>query len=318
MTDTPAQHARGHFAEHPWDIPWRGWKDILLRTWTQSTHDHIGLVSAGVAFYGLLALFPAITALIAVAGLVLAPDQITEQLSMLSTLMPEGAATIILDQARAVTGSDGGGLTVAALLGVGIALWSTSRGVGSLVEGINIAYDERETRSLLTLTATRLGLTLFLVVGFAAGLASTIVIPGILGFVALGASAEMLIEALRWIVLVAMTVVGLAVLYRYAPDRARARWRWLTPGAVLATLLWVAASFGFALYVQNFASYQESFGTLAGVIILLMWLWLSSYVILLGAELDAETEAQTRVDTTVGPEKALGERGARKADVVVD
>ncbi|EAQ03248.1 Ribonuclease BN family protein [Pseudooceanicola batsensis HTCC2597] len=311
MMDSPDT---GQMARTPRAIPAAGWKDILLRVWAEMGRDHIGLIGAGVAFYGLLALFPAITALMALAGLTFDASQVTAQIESISQFVPEAAADIIIDQAVAVTGSQDGGLGLAAILGFALAIWAASKGVGSLMEGINIAYDETETRGFVRLTLTRLGLTLFLVFGMVAGLGATIVLPSILSLINLGATTELLIGLARWIALLAMTVAGITVLYRVAPDRKDATWSWLVPGAVLATLLWIGASAAFAIYVQNFGSYQETFGTLAGVVILLMWLWISAYVILLGAELNAEAEAQTRVDSTVGASMPLGHRGAVKAD----
>lgn len=288
----------------------------MKRVAGEVSKDHISLIAAGVAFYGLLALFPGITALMAVSGLILEPSQVTSQIETVSAFVPEAAAEIIIGQATAVAGSAEGGLGLAAVVGFGLALWSASAGVGSLMEGINVAYDEAEERGMVRLYATRLILTLFLVVGMVAGLASTVVLPSILQLIALGPTTELLIGLARWAVLLALTVLGLGLLYRYAPSRRPARWRWLTPGAVLATVLWIAASAAFAVYVQNFGSYQETFGALAGVVILLMWLWLSAVLVLVGAEVNAETEAQTRIDSTVGTPMPMGARGAVKADTL--
>lgn len=306
--------APGRMAARPRRIPWRGWVSILKRVWAEMGSDHLSLIAAGVAFYGLLALFPAITALMAVAGLVLEPAQITSQIEMLSSVVPEAAADIILTQATEVAGSEGAGLTFAALFGFGFALWSASKGVGSLMEGVNFAYDEKEDRGFLRLAATRLLLTLFLIFGMTAGLAATLVLPPVLELLALGPTTELLIGLARWAALILLTILGIGAIYRFAPSRKPASWRWLTPGAVMATLLWLVASGAFAIYVRNFGNYQETFGGLAGAIIMLMWLWISALLILLGAELNAEAEAQTRVDTTTGPPMPMGERGAVKAD----
>ena len=308
----------GREAAYPRQIPWRGWVRIGKRIYDRMAVNHVSLIAAGVAFYGLLALFPAITALMALAGRVFEPAQVTSQIATVSAVVPSAAADIIIDQATAVAGSQDRGLGLAALFGLGLALWSSSRGVGSLMEGLNVVYDEEEDRGLVKLTLTRLGLTLFLIAGAVLGLGATIVLPSILWFIALGPVAEFLIGLARWAALVAVSIVGLGVLYRFGPSRPPARWRWLTPGAALATLLWLAASAGFAFYVQNFGSYQETFGALAGVIILLMWLWISALLILLGAEVNAEAEAQTRIDTTTGTPMPMGARNAVKADTLGD
>lgn len=308
--------ARGRDADRPSEIPARGWKDILLRVRDEVAQDHIGLIAAGVAFYGLLALFPAITACLAIAGLLTDPAGVVSELGRFAAPLPEEAARIIIDQASAVAGSQDGGLGLAAIAGLLLALWSASRGMASLIEGMNIAYDERDRRGLIKGALLTYGLTVFLMVGFLVGLAVAAVLPALLAALDLGAATELLARLASWAALLLLTMTGLSILYRYGPDRARAKWRWITPGALAATLVWLAGSFLFAFYVSNFASYNETFGTLGGVVVLLMWLWLSAYAILLGAELDSEMEAQTAEDSTTGPEKPMGERGAVKADVL--
>ncbi|EAR49692.1 Ribonuclease BN [Oceanicola granulosus HTCC2516] len=267
-----------------------------------------------MAFYGLLALFPAITAMIAIAGLVMEPAQITEQLQALGGMLPQDAADILIGQAQEVAGSREGGLGLAAVLGILLALYSASKGVSSLMEGINVAYDEEDQRGFIKRTALTLALTLVLIVGIVLGLASTVVLPAVLNVVDLGPVTEILIAAFRWALLLVLAVGGFALLYRFAPDRSSARMKWLTPGAIVGCILWIVATVGFAIYADNFGSYNESFGALGGVIVLLMWLWLSSYAVLMGAEINSEIELQTRVDTTTGPPMPRGTRGAVKAD----
>jgi membrane protein len=295
-------------------MPAAGWRGIFKRAWAEAGRDHISLIAAGVAFYGLLALFPAITALVAIAGLMLEPSQVTAQIEQLSRIMPDSAAEIVISQATEVAGSREGGLGLAALLGIGLAIYSSSKGVSSIMEGLNVAYDEEDNRGFVKRTALTLALTFGLIVGVTFGLGAVVVLPGVLSVVQLGDTTELLIGALRWVVMLALVIVGIAILYRFGPDRSSPQWRWLTPGAVLACIAWIIASVGFAIYVNNFGSYNESFGTLAGVIVLLMWMWISAYIVLLGAEVNSEAELQTREDTTVGPEMPMGARGAVKAD----
>jgi len=309
MTATYAHHA-----DSPTDIPPRDWKRIAGRVWSAIGDHHVSLISAGVAFFGLLALFPAITALVAIAGLVLDPAQVTSQIDRLSALLPASAAEIVAGQATEVAGAEGAGLGFAAIAGLALALYSASKGVASLVEGITIAYGETDDRGIIARTVLKVALTLFLVIGVVMGLAAAVVLPGILGLVDLGIVTEWLIRVGRWAVLLGMTIVGIAVLYRFGPDRRAAKWRWLTPGAVVACVLWLLASVAFALYAENFASYNESFGALSGVIVLLTWMWISAFVLLLGAEINAAAEFQTLQDTTVGPDRPIGERGAVPAD----
>ena len=307
--------ARGRQAEGPTEIGAKGWLDIVKRVGGEIGRDHVALIAAGVAFYGLLAIFPGIAALMAIAGLVLEPQTVVEQLAQIGQILPQEATDIILGQAEDVAGSQTGRLGFAAALGVALALWSASAGVSSLMEGINVAYDEQDMRGFIKRTLVRIALTLMLVVGFILIVGMAVAVPVALQFLtALGPVAQAAIAALRWTLIFAIVVAMLAALYRWAPNRADAQWRWTTPGALFATILWIVGSVALAIYVRNFASYQETFGTLAGVVILLMWLWMSAFIILLGAELDSEMEAQTRRDTTTGEPRPMGERGAVKAD----
>lgn len=308
--------ARGRSAETPTEVPAKGWKDIAFRLKDEIAEDRVGLIAAGVAFYGLLALFPAITALIAISGLLVEPSAIVEQLRGLSGMVPEEVITIVTRQATDVAGSREGGLGLAAILGVLIALYSSSKGMASLIEGINVAYDEQEERGFIRLKLVTFALTLFLMVGLLIALLAMLGLPTALAMVDLGPLVETLAAIALWVGLLALTMVGLSVLYRYAPSRDEPEWKWASIGAVIGCFVWLVASAGFAFYVSNFGSYNESFGTLAGVIVLLMWFWISAFIILMGAELNAELEAQTRVDTTEGREQPMGERDAVKADTL--
>ncbi len=213
-----------------------------------------------------------------------------------------------------MAGSREGGLGLAALAGVLIALYSASKGMASLIEGINFAYDEDEDRGFIKLKLVTFALTLFLMVGLLVALMATLGLPAVLALLKFGPVFEVFMTVGLWIGLFCLTVFGLSVLYRYAPSRDEPEWKWGSPGAIVACLIWVIASAGLAFYVGNFGSYNESFGTLAGVVVLLMWFWISAFIILLGAELNAEMEAQTRADTTQGPDEPMGLRQAVKAD----
>lgn len=305
---------RGRHAEAPHRIPPKGWKDIALRVKDEIAADHVGLIAAGVAFYGLMALFPAITALLAIGGLLVEPSQIVDQISQLEGVVPDEVMEIIIGQATQVAGSREGGLGLAAVAGILIALYSASKGMNSLIEGMNVAYDEEEKRGFFMKTFVTLTLTLFLITGLLMGLLATLAVPSVIALVDAGPVTEVLGSLLAWGVLLVMTMAGLAVLYRYGPSRDKPELLWASPGAIAACVLWLAGSAGFAFYVGNFGSYNESFGALAGVVVLLMWLWISAFIVLLGAEINAEVEAQTAYDTTVGPEEPMGERGAVKAD----
>lgn len=281
-------------ATAPRKLPLSAWFRAFWRLPGRVSDDRITLIAAGVAFYGLLSLFPAITAMMAVAGLVFDASAVTDELQSVAQLMPENAAAIVMDQARGVAGSHEKGLGLAAILGFALAIWSASRGVGSLMQGINVAFDKRESRGFIRQTLAQLMLTVVLVLGVAMGFAATIVIPTAMQFIPLGDTEERIIDAARWSAMLGLSVVGVMILYRYAPDRDRARWRWLVPGAVLSTVLWVIGCAGFSLYVENFGNYQQTFGTLTGVVVLLLWLWLSATVLLVGAELNAALDAVNR------------------------
>lgn len=308
--------ARGRKADTPTQVPAAGWKDIAFRLKDEIGEDRVGLIAAGVAFYGLLALFPAITALIAISGLLVEPNMVVDQVRALSGVVPEEVISIITTQATAVAGSREGGLGLAALLGIVIALYSASKGMASLMEGINVAYDEQEKRGFIKLKLVTFALTVFLMIGLLIALLSMLGLPAILAFVDLGTVVEALITLAFWIGLLALTILGLSVLYRYAPSRDEPEWKWASVGAVVGCVVWLVASAGFAFYVSNFGSYNESFGSLAGVIVLLMWFWISAFIILMGAELNAELEAQTRIDTTQGRDQPMGQRDAEKADTL--
>ena len=305
---------RGRNARTPLEIPPKGWKDILFRVKDEISEDHVGLISAGVAFYSLMALFPAITAVIALGGLLVDPPQIVDMIAELKGIVPEEVLTIITDQAAAVAGSHEGGLGLTVLVGILIAIYSASKGVGSLMEGMNVAYDEEETRGFFVKTLVTLSLTVGAILAVIFGL---FVIAGATALAALdrtGQMMEILILLASLAILATLMTLMLAIFYRYGPSRDNAEWAWLTPGTIGACVIWVLASSGFGFYVANFGSYNDTFGTMAGIIVLLMWLWISAYVVMFGAELNAEIEAQTRHDTTVGRDEPMGQRDALKAD----
>jgi membrane protein len=287
---------------------------VAFRVKDQIVKDRVGLVAAGVAFYGLLALFPAITALIAISGLLIEPSRMVAQVDSLSGLVPEDVITIVTRQATAVANSRQDGLGFAVLFGLLIAFYSASTGMASLMQGLNIAYDEKETRGFIKRMLVTFALTLLLIAGLVCGLGMILAMPVILAFVDMGPVVAMLFNAALWIALIALTIVGLSVLYRFAPSRDTPEWKWTSVGAVAGCLVWIAASASFALFVSTFSYYNQSFGALAGVVVLLMWFWISAYIILMGAELNAELEAQTRADTTAGCDKAIGTPDAEKPD----
>ncbi len=278
--------------------------------------DQLGLIAAGVAFYALLAVFPAMAALMALAGLFTDPVMVVSQLQMFTELLPDQAALILINQAQLVAGSSDEGLSLTLFIGVAFAIYLTTRATTSLIHGVNVAYGERESRGLIRFWFTVILLTTAML--FAGVMLALLLIglPAAIAFLPWEYGLELLLSIGRWIIAALIFCLGLSLLYRFGPSRRRAKWRWLTVGTVVAALLFFAGSAGFTVYVANFGNYNETFGSLGGVIVLLTWLWLSAFVVLIGALLDAEIEAQTARDSTVGPDRPMGERGAVKADEV--
>lgn len=317
--DTKAQHPehdRGRNAETPVAIPSRGWRDIAIRTFHEFFDDRILSLAAGVAFYALLAVFPAISALVSLYGLFLDPAALRDQLDAASWFLPSGAIEVMKDQALRVMSHGSATLGFGFAVSFGVALWSANAGTKALIEALNIAYEEEEQRSIVTLTLLTLGFTLAAVVFAAIALAAVVALPLLLKVLYLDTRAEWLISLLRWPVL-ALTVAALiTVIYRYGPCRAPARWTWLSLGSLVAAILWLGVSAGFSWYVSRFGAYNETYGSLGAVVGFMTWLWLSFSVILFGAELNAEIEHQTAQDTTTGPPRPMGERGAQMADTI--
>ncbi|MFP7571172.1 YihY/virulence factor BrkB family protein [Marivita sp. S2033] len=307
---------RGRSAYHPSEIPAKGLLDVVVRMWHKQLTQNLGLIAAGIAFYGLLSLFPAITAAVAFAGVFLQPGMLVANSAEIAAMLPDAAAEIVLDQLNAVANADNSTLSFTAVLAIAITLYSASRAVANFIAGLNVIYDERETRNFFKVKLLTIVLTMCLIVVVIATILIVAAIPIFASIFAEAGIIDDVVMFLRWPVLFAMGVVGIMILYRFGPDRRSAKWRWLTPGAVLACALWVASSYGFSLYVQSFGSYNETFGALGGVIVLLTWLWLSAFVVLIGASLDAELEAQTARDSTIGADRPMGERGAVKADTL--
>jgi membrane protein len=305
---------RGREATGPSEIPAQGWKDIAWRVYQQFNEDRVMLVAAGVTFYALLAIFPALTAFVSIYGLFADPETAVEQADALGDLMPEGAVAIIGEQMQRVAEQPAGGLTLGFIFGLGVALWSANGGMKSIFEGLNVAYGEKETRSFVRLNLVALMFTLGAIAVAILAMAAIVVVPIVLAFVGLGGVAEAALQLARWPLLFVVIVVGLALLYRYGPSRIEAEWRWISPGSLMAALVWVVASLLFSWYVANFDAYNETYGSLGAAIAFMVWLWISAMIVLVGAELNAEMEHQTARDSTVGGRQPMGARGARMAD----
>ncbi|PWN04709.1 YihY/virulence factor BrkB family protein [Nocardioides silvaticus] len=306
----------GEQADDPREIPRAGWFQIVKRAWAEAKSDQVPLLAAGVAFYSFLALFPAMIAAVMLYGLVRDPEDVRRQVDDLSAALPSDAASLLTTQLEAITSTSSGSLGLGLLVSLVLALWSASGGVGNLLSAINVAYDEEETRGFVKRKGLSLLLTLAAIVFVVVTISLVAVAPAVLDNLAEGGPLRWGLEAARWVGLVAAMTVALAVLYRVAPDRDDPEFKWVSVGAAVATVVWLAASLGFSLYVDNFGSYNKTYGALAGVVVLLLWLWLTMYIVLLGAEVNAEAEQQTARDTTVGQDRPLGQRDAVKADTL--
>jgi membrane protein len=314
MSSTQAD--RGRSADRPSAIPAAGWRDILWRVWAQVGEDNISIVAAGVAFYVLLALFPAITAFVSLFGLFADPDQVQAQFANLKGIIPDDAWSLLNDQLTAVASARPASLGISAVVALVIALWSAGAGVRAMMTALNIAYNEHEKRGSFRFYATAFLFTIGLALLGMVALGVIVIVPVLLSLIDLGGIAQALVRLVPWLVLAAFVAIALGVLYRYGPSRSEPKARWVSSGAILATALWIGASLLFTIYVANFGSYNETYGALGAVVILLMWLWISAFIVLLGAEVNAEMEHQTERDTTTGRPKPLGERGAYVADHV--
>jgi membrane protein len=306
---------RGRHAERPGQVPIRGWKDVAVRLKGQLKEDDVPLLAAGVAFFTLLALVPALVALVSVYGLVADPSDVQRLTEDALQAAPTEVQDLVTAQLDSVVNSQPSGLRVGAIVGVVVALWSASSGMQHLMGALTLAYDETDDRKFLRLRGAALALTIGSVAVFALALAG-MVAPNALDDSGAQGTARAVLLVLRWFVLAVIAMVALSVLYRFAPDRDSPRWRWVSPGAVLATVVAVAASIAFSIYTANFGKYNETYGALGAIVVLMLWLYLIAYAVILGAELNCELERQTVVDTTRGRERPLGERGAYAADTI--
>ena len=307
---------RGREATTPEQIPARGWRDILWRVVLSVSADRIMSTSGGVAFFALLAVFPGIAAIVSLYGLFADASTIGNHLNLLSGILPAGVLALIADQITLITRQGNNTLGTAFVVGLLVALWSANSGMAALFDALNVVYDEKERRSLVRFYATTFLFTLAGIVFVIVAIAAVVVTPLVLKFVGLQTTTGWLLAVLRWPILLVTITASLAVIYRYGPSRRDARWRWVTWGSVVAALLWIAASMLFSYYVATFDSYNKTYGSLGAGVGFMVWLWISTVIVLLGGELNAEMEHQTARDSTEGKPKPLGSRGAMMADHV--
>jgi membrane protein len=307
---------RGRHATSPTEIPAKGWKDILLRVYGNIGEHRILALAAGMTYYSILAIFPALAALVAIYGFFSDPGSIAKHLDEISGFVPGGAIEIAREQLTRVATKGDRTLGLTFVVGLLISLWSANAAMKSLFDTLNIVYGEQEKRGFVKLNAISLSFTVAAITFVLIALGAVVAVPVILKYVWLSDIAELLIRWARWPVLFVAVALVLACVYRFGPSREAPRWRWLTWGSVAATLLWLVASALFSFYAANFGTFNETYGSLGAAIGFMTWLWISAIVILRGAELNAEMEHQTARDTTTGTPKPLGARGAKMADTV--
>jgi membrane protein len=298
VADRPTEDFTGTSSDEVRPQPAASWTAILKRTFAEFLDDRILALAAGVTYYVLLALFPALTALVSLYGLFADPATISQHLDSVSGLVPAGAIQIISDQLHRLTSHKPSVLGLGFVIGLAVALWSTSAGMKSLFDALNVVYDESETHGYVRLTVTALAFTIGTIIFLLVGSAAVVVLPAVLNFVGLGSTTELLMKLLRWPLLLGVAILALAALYFFGPSRTQSEWRWVTWGSAAASLAWVAASLLFSWYVQNFGNYDKTYGSLGAVIAFMTWLWLSTAIFLLGAELDSEIERSAKAQTT--------------------
>ncbi len=311
-----AQDERGRQATRPGEVPPRGWLDVLKRTRQGIRDTNASIVAAGVAFYAFLALVPALIAVVAVYGLVANPADVKDQITTFTSALPRDAQKLLSSQLSSITRNAGSGTGIAAAIAIGAALWSASSGIAALNTGLTVVNRENETRGMVKRRLLALVLTLFAVAGLLVMLALVVALPSLLDSIDISGIGSTALELARWPLLAGMLLVGLAVIFRYGPQRRRPRWRWITPGAIVAVIVGLVASIGFSIYVSLLGSYNKTYGALGAIIIMLLWLYLMAFAVLFGAAMNAELERQTERDTTAGDEQPMGERGAYVADTV--
>ncbi len=307
---------RGREASEPPEIPMRGWMDIAWRVVLSIPQDRILATAGSVAFFALLAIFPAIAVVVSLYGLVTDVRTIGDHLALLAGILPEGALVLIRDQIGVIVSKETKTLSFAFLAGFATALWSANSGMGALFDALNVVYGEKEKRSLFAFYATTFLFTLGAVFFVLLAITAVVVLPIALRVVGVSISGETILSIARWPLLLIVVMFGLAAVYRYGPSRANARWGWVSLGSVASSILWIAASMAFSWYVSSFDSYNKVYGSLGAGIGFMVWIWISVVIVLVGAELNAEMEHQTARDTTTGPEQPLGVRGATMADHV--
>lgn len=306
--------ARGREAERPREIPKLGWTDIGRRVLNQFSEDRLLAVAAGVTFYVLLALFPAVAAFVSLYGLLFSPEQVAEQVEALEGVLPGGAVEVLGGEVERIAGQTGGALGFGLAVSILVSLWSANAGMKAIFDALNVVYGEREKRSFIRLNAVTLSFTLAALIIIGALVASVALAPALFALLPLGETVETVFNWLRWPIALVLIALLLAVIYRFGPSREPPQWRWVIWGAVIGAVGWVVFSMLYSWYVANFGDFNATYGALGAAIGFMIWIWLSTTIVLMGGELNAEMERQTAYDTTRGEPEPIGSRGAVAAD----
>jgi membrane protein len=307
---------RGRLAEAPSEIPARGLRDVLWRVYSEVLADRVTLIAAGVTYYIVLAIFPGMGVLVSIYGLLTDPSDLAMQMIFLGDVLPPGAYDLLVPQLDALAHKGRSELSLAFLASLMIAFWSATSGVKALFDAMNVAYGEVEKRSFVNVTWLAFTFTLAAILTLVVLVALVGVVPEILKALYLDAWTETLARVARWPAILLITGAATIIIYRYGPSREKAKFRWLTWGAAFSATAWALTTTGFSIYLLNFATYNATYGTLGALVAFMIWIWLSVVILIVGAELNAELEHQTKCDSTTGPPVPMGERGAEMADTL--
>ena len=306
----------GRDATWPYQIPLKGWWQVAQRVWSESNRDNLSVVAAGCAFFALAAIFPALSALISLYGLTADPATVELQFRMLGSVLPTQAYDMVIEQIHRISAASNGTLGWGLVVSLLLALWSANAGTQAMLAALNIAYEEPERRNLLRYYFDAFTFTITGILGGVVMLLAILYVPILFAFTGYSHAFELVVSIARWPLLALLVLFMLSLLYRYGPCRRNAKWHWVSVGSLFAMVVWLIASAAFSIYVSNFANYDRLYGSLGAVIILLFWLYISFYIVLIGAEINAELELQTTKDTTAGKPRPMGKRGAFVADHV--
>jgi membrane protein len=315
-TDQRDRFLRGRKASYPWQIPWLGWKDVFGRTWNGIFDARLFSGGASVAFFALLSVIPGLSVLISFYGLFADPSLISQQMPTLALLLPDAVQQLLQEHAQRIALQSPGKISFNIALNLIVAVWGANAAVKSLFEGLNVIYSEVEKRSFLRFNTVTVLTTLGCVIVVAGAVAAIALVPRLLELIQLGPGASFAFRIMRWPMLFGFGAAGIATLYWLGPSREAPRLEWVLPGALMAAFLWAGASSLFSWYVATLSNYNAMYGSLAAVVVFMTWLWMSAFIVLLGAELNSELEHQTAEDTTYGEPMPLGSRGAVIADQV--